>query len=358
MRNSYQIKELKIEVNRSCPLKCLHCSSNGMPHAPEELSPDKVCELIREFAYLGGEKVCISGGEPLCYEGLTAVIDACRRANTETAIYTTGISSNGSSLQPISDRMLGLLAESNIKIIFSLHGARAKTHDKLTQVESSFNTTMIAMERAIKAGASVGVHVVPTAINFKEIKDITKLLVSVDIKKVSWLRFVPQGRGQLNRHLLQLNKEQLRQLAKTRIKLQKMHQTIEIRTGSPFNILCPEFAVPCEAGLSVLTIRPDGYTVPCDAFKQFRLKDGFGNVLYHSLSEVWKKSGVLNEVRRIHEASLTSSCTSCPLYARCNSGCLAQKAIAAGKLTDGKDPECLLNGVEMRCGEVEAIPVC
>lgn len=358
MRNSYHIKELKIEVNRNCPLKCLHCSSNGMPNAPEQLSPEKVGELIREFAYLGGEKVCISGGEPLCYEGLPAVIDACRKTNIETAIYTTGISSNGCSLQPISDRMVALLSESGIKFIFSLHGARARTHDTLTQVEGSFDTTMIAIERAFKVGASVEVHVVPTALNFEEIADITKLLASMNIHKVSWLRFVPQGRGQLNRDALQLSKEQLKQLAKTKMKLQQMYQTITIRTGAPFNILCPQVAVPCEAGLSVLTIRPDGCTAPCDAFKQFRTKDDFGNVLYHSLSEVWDKSGLLNEVRRIHETRLTSSCTSCPLYAQCNSGCLAQKAIAAGRVTDGKDPECLLNGVEMRCGEVEAISVC
>ncbi len=358
MRNSYNIKEIKIEVNRNCPLKCLHCSSNGMPHAPEELSPEKVCELIQEFAYLGGEKVCISGGEPLCYEELPAVIDACRKTNIETAIYTTGISSNGSSLQPISQRMLALLLESDIKIILSLHGARAKTHDALTQVEGSFNTTMIAMERAINAGALVEVHVVPTARNFKEIDDITKLLASVNIRKVSWLRFVPQGRGQLNRDALQLSREQLRQLAKTKIKMQQMYPPIQIRTGAPFNILCPQFAASCEAGLSVLTIRPDGCAAPCDAFKQFRPKDVFGNVLYYSLSEVWQKSGLLNEVRRIHETRLTSSCASCPLYTRCNSGCLAQKAIASGKLTDGKDPECLLNGVEMRCGKVEAVPVC
>lgn len=354
----YRIRELKIEVNRECPLKCLHCSSNGMPNAPEKLALNKVTDLIREFAYLGGEKLCISGGEPLCYEGLPTIIDVCRRTNIESAIYTTGISSNGGCLQPISDRILGLLVESGVKIIFSLHGSRPKTHDTLTQVKNSFSTTIMAMERAISAGAKVEVHVVPTALNFEEIADVTKLVASMNIHKVSWLRFVPQGRGQLNRSVLQLNKEQLGQLAKARIKLGQMYRTTEIRTGSPFNILCPQFPVPCEAGLSVLTIRPDGQATPCDAFKQFRTKDGFGNILRHSLSETWEKSRLLNEVRRIHEARLASSCASCPLYARCNSGCLAQKAIAAGKLTDGKDPECLLNGAEMRCGEVEASSVC
>ena len=136
MRNSYQLKELKIEVNRNCPLECLHCSSNGMPSATEELAPEKVRELISEFAYLGGEKLCISGGEPLCYEGLPVIIDACRRTNIETAIYTTGIRSNGGYLKSISDRISALLCEGDVKFIFSLHGAYAKTHDALTQGHS------------------------------------------------------------------------------------------------------------------------------------------------------------------------------------------------------------------------------
>lgn len=358
MRNSYQIKELKVEVNRNCPLKCLHCSSNGMPHAPEELPLKKVSELIKEFAYLGGEKLCISGGEPLCYGELPAIIDVCRKANIETSIYTTGISSNGNSLEAISDRMTAFLTECNIRVVFSLHGAYAKTHDALTQVKGSFKATMTAIERAMKAGLAVEVHFVPTAMNFEEIDDITKVLAYMNIRKVSWLRFVPQGRGEVNRERLQLSREQLKQLAKKKIELQQQFPSIQIRTGAPFNILCPEVATPCEAGLSVLTVKPNGQAVPCDAFKQFRTKDNFGNVLAHSLSEVWQKSYLLNEVRGIHEARLASSCASCSFYAQCSSGCLAQKAIAAGRLTDGKDPDCLLNGVEMRSGEVEAIPIC
>jgi len=329
-----------------------------MPHAPERLTLEKVCELIKEFDYFGGEKLRISGGEPLCYEGLSVIIDACRGTNFETAIYTTGISSNGSSLMPLSDHMLDLVCESNIKIIFSLHGAREKTHDSLTQVEGSFDTTMSAMERALEAGASVEVHVVPTAINLNEIASMTRLLASMNIKKVSWLRFVPQGRGQLNRDMLQLSKERLKKLARMKTELQQVYQTITIRTGAPFNILCPESAVSCDAGLSVLTIRPDGSVAPCDAFKQFRTGDAFSNILHNSLAEVWNKSDFLNKVRKIYEYRLASPCSSCSLYSQCASGCLAQKAIAAGILTDGRDPECPLNGVEMRCVEVEAIPIC
>ena len=357
MASGYLLRELKIEVNRSCPLYCLHCSSNGRPSAPDRLNPHKVSELVREFAYLGGQKLCISGGEPLCYEELPMIIDTCQKLNIDTSLYTTGIVSNGSSPKPIPESMVNLLAESGIRTIFSLHGANANSHDMLTRVKGSFNSTMTAIEKVIDAGTSVEVHIVPMATNFHELPAMTQLVDAMNIHKINWLRFVPQGRGQLNKNILQLSRGQLGQLAKEKKKLQETYPTLMIRTGSPFNILCPQVPTPCEAGLSILTIRPDGSVAPCDAFKQFRQRDDKGNVLNHSLYEVWHKSHILNSVRSLYEAILNSSCVSCPLYSRCNSGCLAQKAIAIGRITDGRDPDCPLDGVEVAEDESKAVTV-
>jgi len=354
----YRLRELKIEVNRDCPLQCLHCSSNGMPHASECLDARKVSGLIREFVYLGGEKLCISGGEPLCYEELSAVINSCKGNNIEVSLYTTGIVRNGGSLEHISERTADFLAENGVRIIFSLHGAYAKTHDMLTQVQGSFDSTVMAIEKTINAGAPVEVHVVPMTINFRELTDIAKLVDSFNIKKMSWLRFVPQGRGFLNKHLLQLSKEQLIQLAQEKVLLQQGCPNVAIRTGAPFNILCPQVPATCEAGLGVLTIGPDGSVSPCDAFKQIRYSGSFGDVLHYSLTEVWRKSDFLNSIRALHESRLESSCGSCHLYPRCNSGCLAQKAIASGTLADGRDPDCPLSGAKVVRDEIKTITVC
>jgi radical SAM protein with 4Fe4S-binding SPASM domain len=354
----YRLRELKIEVNKTCPLYCLHCSSNGGPRATDCLEPGKVSRLIREFADLGGERLCISGGEPLCYEGLTAVIDSCRGANIEVSLYTTGIIRNGGPPKQIPRRLADFLAESDVRVIFSIHGAYAKTHDMLTQVEGSFDNTTTAIEETIAAGARVEVHVVPTAINFSELLDIAELVDSFGVKKMSWLRFVRQGRGLANKRLLQLSERQLTQLAQVKLQLEQRCPDVAIRTGAPFNILCPEAPATCEAGVSVLTIGPDGTASPCDAFKQFRAPSSFGNVLSSSLVEVWRGSEFLHSIRALHESRSESSCASCHLYTRCNSGCLAQKAIASGNLADDRDPDCPLNRAKAVRGEVKAIAVC
>ena len=357
MASGYRLRELKIEVNRECPLRCLHCSSNGTPQAPEKLSPSRVSDLIREFVDMGGEVFAISGGEPLVYKDLPLILDVCHTLSIQPDFYTTGICSYGLSLSPISENMLELLGQTHAKVIFGLHGACAKTHDILTQTEGSFDATMTAMQRTLAAGISTEVHVVPTAINFREIDDMIRLLSSIGVKKVSWLRFVPQGRGEVNRALLRLTKEQLKQLKVMKVELQQLCPEVQIRTGTPFNILCPKSPKQCVAGFSELAIRPDGYAVPCDAFKQFKGNYRYSNVLEHSLSEVWEKSELLNEVRQIQELRNNSICASCPAYSRCYSGCLAQKAIAAGRLTNGKDPDCLLESAEVESEEVETVTV-
>lgn len=353
----YRLRELKIEVNRNCPLRCLHCSSNGMLGAPEHLAPRRIPELVKEFAFLGGENLCISGGEPLCYDELSAVIESCQGTGLDLSLYTTGILRNGGSPRPISEKTAAFLADNGVKVIFSLHGANNKTHDLLTQVQGSFDSTMMAIERVINAGVVAEVHVVPTAINFNELIDITKLASSFNIDRISWLRFVPQGRGLLNRSFLQLNKEQLIGLAKTKTELEYICPEVRIRMGAPFNILCPEVPAACEAGVSELTISPDGFVSPCDGFKRFRLHDDFGNAIDHSLMEIWRKSYILNTVRRLHESMGDSSCASCSLYPACNSGCLAQKAIASGIITDGRDPWCPLGDAEVVRDEIKAISV-
>jgi radical SAM protein with 4Fe4S-binding SPASM domain len=357
MANNYQLSELKIEVNRKCPLKCLHCSSNGMPHAAQQLSSSKLVDLIREFAHMGGEKLCISGGEPLCYEALPTILRVSRRYGIETALYTVGISYDDGVLRPMSEQLLSLLAQYEVKVIFSLHGMSARTHDALTQVEGSFDTTLSVMERACEAKLATEVHIVPTAMNFKDISGMTRLLYSIGIKKISWLRFVPQGRGRLYRDMLQLSKDQLAQLPEIKVQLQQEYPDLKIRTGAPFNILWPECVSPCTAGLSVLVIRSDGRVLPCDAFKQFGVGDKFGDILNYSLSDVWTKSYFLSAIRRIQESRFSSSCASCTWYTRCESGCLAQTAIVAGRLTNGKDPDCLLHHVEVESGEIEAVAI-
>ncbi len=124
-------------------------------------------------------------------------------------------------------------------------------------------------------------------------------------------------------------------------------ENLEIVTGDPvaaqMDVAEGEDAgiVPtagCAAGLSGLTILPDGTLVPCR-----RLFVPLGNVRRDALREVWANSEVLGLLR--DRRSYKGKCGVCARWARCR-GC---RAIAyAYSLTAGKgdllaeDPQCFL----------------
>lgn len=357
MNTNIHLRELKVEVNRRCPLYCLHCSSNGQLNATETLDPHKLVKIINEFSQLGGKKIAITGGEPLLYENLALILRVCHTYQIETQLYTTGIRVKEGCASPLTDELLTVLAENEVKVVFSIHGARAETHDFLTQTKDSFKLTLNAIERALGAGIKVEIHFVPTSINFDEMEDVCKIVDSLNIRRISWLRFVPQGRGLYNRSLLQLTKAQLATIAKRKINFTARFPNLEIRTGAPFNILCPKSPAACMAGLNELVIRPDGRAVPCDAFKQFNTRDNHNNILEYSLLEIWQNSPLINAVRAIQQTKDTSYCSSCSSFSLCQSGCLAQKTLAAGILDNGTDPECLFSYVGQESGELETASV-
>ncbi|MGD0856791.1 MAG: radical SAM protein [Dehalococcoidia bacterium] len=351
------LKELKVEINRDCPLQCLHCSSNGVAGAPEQFSLKEIIPVINQFAEMGGENICISGGEPLRYPDLAAVLRKCREFNLNTSLYTSGISDGGNKCTVISNGMVELLVENRVKMIFSIHGAHKRTHEVLTQIGGSFDATIQAIKKAVRAKLEVEAHVVPTALNYRELEDAVNLLASMKVNKLSLLRFVPQGRGYLNRKLLQLNKDQTLELNRKLSEIRKKYPISNIRTGAPYNILCPNIAAECAVGISGLTVGPDGKVSPCDAFKQFTVLCDDNNIKKRALSEIWHNSNFLKEVRDTKKTEQESSCSYCDLYHNCRSGCLAQKAIYHGKLVNGPDPECALESAQIHDVQHEAVLV-
>jgi len=306
------------------------------------LDAHRVESLVTEFAEMGGRKICISGGEPLTYADIKLVLTKATDKDLDVSLYTTGIMEKRGVLQALSEDMAAFLAGKRIRTIFSLHGANADSHEWITRVNGSFNLTISALNTAKRHGVNSEVHVVPHAGNIGELFDIGQLVDSMGVRKMSWLRFVPQGRGAFNRDMLQLSAKNFRTLCDKKNRIAAEFPNLMVRAGAPFNIICPENPSSCEAGLNVLTINPDGTVAPCDAFKRFEFVDPFRNVRDHSLEEIWNKSILLQTVRQAHD-EINFTCITCHQYSKCKSGCLAQKAIKAGTICGGKDPDCLIS---------------
>lgn len=135
---------------------------------------------------------------------------------------------------------------------------------------------------------------------------------------------------------------------------------VEIRVGSPYNILMINDDVECTAARNTLSIGPNGNLYPCDAFKNIEpshldVKDEYNNIHYHALQQCWYNSYYLNAVRRYLSAPFGPPCAECRYLEWCKSGCLAQKVIEQESILNGNimkmpDPLCLASLI----GEINA----
>lgn len=343
------LEEVKIELTKDCPLACIHCSSNASSGNPVQLTQETVLSLVRQAAELHVKSIVFSGGEPLLWPWIDAAVSACASHGLHCSIYSTGINLTEDGAQEI----LTLAKYGLNKAIFSLYSPLKEHHEEITRTMGSFDKTVAAMRAIGNADIEREIHFVPLKRNYKHLVKLIKLAKAAGVPKVSILRFVPQGRGEVLKKsremLMQRETMELRSL----ILDCREHYGVDIRLGSPYNIMMLNENIDCIAAWQTLCIGPNGNIYPCDAFKNIEpseigLRDQYNNILSHSLRECWEKSEYLNAIRRYLTTPFGEPCSQCLYLEHCKSGCLAQKvleqeSIEYGNIVKRPDPLCLRN---------------
>lgn len=336
------LEELKIEVTYKCPLECIHCSSCADDNNPLVITKEKCFQIIREAFEIGVKKIAFSGGEPLCWEGIIEAISLCSEMGIETTIYTSGNCDN-------TNEMFKQLSKAKLnRAVFSVYSPKKEEHIRITRKWDSFDNTLQAISTCIKYKIVPEIHFVALASNYKKLKDVVELAKNIGVKRVSVLRFVPQGRGELIKQKDTLTIEQNKELISIIKEIRK--SKFDIRTGSPFNVLLLNDEPKCMAARDRMIISPDLSTYPCDAFKQIEASEITPNptscsLVDTTLRECWENSTYFNAVRNAIMGSVKEPCLSCELYNKCKSGCLAQKFLKYKTLDSHRDPACLRMGV-------------
>jgi pyrroloquinoline quinone biosynthesis protein E len=343
-----KLKEVCLEVIDACPLNCLHCSGNCGPSLGNKLSMDRIKRLLEELSSLGGESLQISGGEPLTYAQLAQVIEYSEGMGLETTLYTSGNILDGHRrIAPLGITLAEKLCQSGLqKIVFNLQGASKETHEAITQVQGSFNNAIKAVRTAKWLGLWVGVHFVPMKPNFREFKRLLQLCCELKVDEIGILRFVPQGRGETNKALLELSKEEFRRFNATLSDLTSGHsENSNIRVGRPIdfrNLFDSSFVKSiCDAGISRCTITPSGSVVPCPALKQ-ESRYTAGKLNEASLIDIWNKSIVWREFRHFDLEQIDQPCRGCEYLQLCRGGCSAQRILEYKNLYAAPDPGCFM----------------
>ena len=301
------LEELVLELTDQCPQRCLHCSSNSGPTEHAELRPSVATRLVTEASELGARKLSLGGGEPTASPLFLEILHKANNRGLAVEIFTCGVTQEDTPWpRELIDEVRHLHP---LKAIFSVHGPDEETHDGITQKPGSFCTMAESLTRCVEAGIHCETNFVPLKLNFCHFREVVELSAARGAKRLSVLRFVPQGRGLQNRVGLELSREQ-ENMFLSDLQEYRRRAPIDIRTGSPFNGIVPGEPVPCRAGTEKLVVQADGNVLPCEVFKHATVREWGLSVYERSLREILSSPNLLP----LRNLLRHGNCITCPVH--------------------------------------------
>jgi MoaA/NifB/PqqE/SkfB family radical SAM enzyme len=335
---------VQLHLTERCNLKCRHCYQTG--RNVDEMTHQEVMEAVSEVSAVLREwkgtydidfspSFNVTGGEPFLRKDLFEILSEIGGQGFDLYLLTNGIL--------IDEEKAKALLHVGVKgVQVSIEGPE-KTHESI-RGRGSFQGSLRGVRNLLDSGVKVTLNVTLSSLNAGHVAELIELSSKLGVHRLGFSRLVPSGRGEAMLENM-LSTEQVRGLYEKIFSLDT--GPLEIVTGDPVASQSTAYAgedrgdVPvggCAAGVSGLTILPDGTMVPCR-----RLSVRIGNIRRDSFREVWATSKVLEALR--DRKRYRGKCGACKRWADCR-GCRAiAYAFSHAKgendfLAD--DPQCFL----------------
>lgn len=239
----------------------------------------------------------------------------------------------------------------DVKFIMNIQGHNASMVEKINEVSESFRIIEDSINKIKEHGFELEAHVVPSKFNYQNLEDIYQFCRRKDFDKISFLRFVPQGRGKYSD--LYNNKKEFFEIIQTLREILETNQgdDINIRLGRPINFLFltgdeelykEEENHYCRGGFEAPLILPNGDVSMCPAWKDL---DKFiaGNIYENSFEVIWNSEyfEIFRDFLNRGYKNLDEPCQSCEYIEKCRGKCVAQRLLNQN-ITEETDLEDLI----------------
>jgi radical SAM protein with 4Fe4S-binding SPASM domain len=312
-------------LTERCNLRCAHCYQETTPGG-QELSLPEIVSVIEEAADMltawreaygidFSPSFHVTGGEPLLHRDLPVILAEMKKRHF--AVY---LLSNGTLITESWAQKLSALDVDGVQV--SLEGP-APIHENI-RGPGSFAAALSGAKNLIAAGIKVIFNTTLSRLNAASFSDLVPLSLSLGVQELGFARLVPSGRGEVLLDQM-LSPEELLSFYQGILPIQV--SGLDVGSGDPLANQISDTGGPeagegdsfpwggCAAGVSGLTLLPDGTILPCR-----RLPVPLGNVRQHRLREIWAASPVLEALR--DKTSYPGKCGSCKRWAQCR-GCRA-----------------------------------
>jgi pyruvate-formate lyase-activating enzyme len=180
-----------LHATRLCNLACRHCYSESDPGRRPALAPDAILPALEVLRAEGYTALSLSGGEPLVYGEVAAVVAGAKGLGYRVTMVTNGLL--------VSPRTAPLLARLD-GLAISFDGLAA-THDEIRGRDGAFERACAAVGYAASTGRPVGGAISLARDAIPELSDLADRLIDLGartlqirpVARAGRARSLPQG---------------------------------------------------------------------------------------------------------------------------------------------------------------------
>lgn len=324
---------LLAEFTHACPLRCPYCS-NPLELAKREAElPVTVWErVMSEAADLGVLQVGCSGGEPLLYRGLDAVLRRIRSEGMYSNLITSGVG--------LTIDRAARLAEAGLDAVQVSFQSHARDEGDPIAGVRAHDAKLAACDAVRAIGLPLGINVVLHRRNIHALRDIIRFAHHRGAMRLELANVQFAGWAWANRSALLPTREQVADADRI-----VDEETARIGHAMQIVYVLPDFyqsrPKPCLHGWGQrgMTVNPRGDVLPCQAAEAISGLS-FENVQDRSLAEIWLQSEAFQQFRGTDW--MLEPCRSCPERDIDFGGCRCQAALLTGDARRA-DPVCSLS---------------
>ena len=176
---------IHLHPTRLCNLACLHCYSESDPQHKAALDPVVLCDALGVLRAEGYALVSVSGGEPLVYPPLRAVVE-----HAHSLGFRVTMISNGLLVTERTDTLLSLL--DGVAISFD---GLADTHDAMRGRPGAFERACQGLKHLADMGRPVAAAISLSRDAIPELPDLADHLVALGARALQVRPVARAGRA-------------------------------------------------------------------------------------------------------------------------------------------------------------------
>ena len=292
-REENVLNSVLLELTYGCNLDCSFCY-NDLNLRGRRISLDHYKTILDGLAEMGVLSLTLSGGEPLLYQHFFELGAHARKRGFVIKVKSNGVPLNRTNAERLKAEVDPFLVE------MSIHGARPESHDRLTQVDGSFDRLIRNIAILKSLGLRLKLNSTLTRLNEHEVEEMFALCDQLDIQLQFDPEVTPRDDGDLSPLELSPSNDGIANMMRVsmqRVRTATKTDTLPIRLKPDFESAQKQDKKKqkvCGAGSTNVIIDPFGNVFPCVQFRR-----SVGSVHEQSIREIWEGSAQLEEVREL-----------------------------------------------------------